>query len=115
MQSLPPEAFKVTSIQTRTVMNTQNPKDALKQLREQRKPQVERAKKRIREQSKRMKAIRSEIADEGKTVPEIAAALGMPTDQVLLTVSALRKFGEVVEAAKDGDYFQYRMAETKTA
>lgn len=90
-------------------------KEALKQLRQERKSQVERAKKRIGEQNKRMKAIKSEIAAEGKTIPEIAAALRVPTDQVLLTVSALRKYGEVVEEAKDGDYFRYRTADTKSA
>jgi len=92
-------------------MTESNTKEALKQLREQRKAAIERARAMIKEQNKRISAIKSQLKDEPRTVPEIAAALRMNTADVLITVSALRKYGEVLEDAKDGDYFKYRMAE----
>ena len=41
----------------------------------------------------------------------IARALKMKTATVLMFVSALRKYGEIVEGPKDGDYFKYQLAE----
>jgi predicted Rossmann fold nucleotide-binding protein DprA/Smf involved in DNA uptake len=92
-------------------MTDSNTKEALKQLRAQRKATIEKARKLIKEQNKRISAIKSQLKDEPRTVPEMAAALGMNTADVLITVAALRKYGEVLEDAKDGDYFKYRMAE----
>jgi len=34
----------------------------------------------------------------------------MPTAQVSLYIAGLKKYGEVVEAEKDGDYFKYGLA-----
>jgi len=92
-------------------MTDGNTKEALKQLRAQRKATIEKARKLIKEQNKQISAIKSQLKDEPRTVPEMAAALGMNTADVLITVAALRKYGEVLEDAKDGDYFKYRMAE----
>ena len=50
------------------------------------------------------------MADEPRTVPQIAAALGMDSATVLRFVAALKKYGEVVEGPKDGDYFKYGLA-----
>ena len=65
----------------------------------------------IKEQNARISAIVSQLKDEPRTVPELAVALGMDTADVLITVAALRKYGQVLEDTKDGDYFRYRMAE----
>jgi DNA-binding IclR family transcriptional regulator len=49
--------------------------------------------------------------DKGNgTVPEIASATGLPTEEVLLYVATLKKYGKVAEGAKDGDYFRYEPA-----
>ena len=96
-------------------MTDSNTKEALKQLRSQRKATIARARRMIKAQNKRISAIKSQLKDEPRTVPELAAALGMNTADVLITVSALRKYGEVLEDAKDGDYFTYRMAEKSTS
>ncbi len=93
-----------------TTMTEKNTKDALKQLRIQRKATIERARAMIKAQNKRIVAIKSQIKDEPRTVPQIAAALGINAADVLVTISALRKYGEVLEDVKDGDYFKYRMA-----
>jgi hypothetical protein len=83
-------------------------KEALKKLRQERGVWVEKAKKTIQVQSKVIKQIKAQIADDGKTIPEIAQATGLPTSQVLLFVSGLKKYGDIAEADKDGDYFKYR-------
>ena len=44
-------------------------------------------------------------------MPEVAQALKMKTSDVLLFIAALRKYGEVLEGPKDGEYFRYQLAE----
>jgi hypothetical protein len=85
-------------------------KEALAALRKQRKATVDRAREAVKAQNKRITAIKSELASGPKTVPEIAVALGIPTAEALMFVSGLRKYGDVVEGAKDGDYFKYQPA-----
>jgi DNA-directed RNA polymerase specialized sigma subunit len=82
-------------------------KQTLKALRASRKVYIDRARKTIKDNNKIIKAIRGQIAARPQTVPEIASALGIDTPKVLLFVSALKKYGEVAEDAKDGDYYKY--------
>jgi hypothetical protein len=89
-------------------MDLNTDKDALKQLREARKPQIDRAKNLIKTQAALIKAIRAQIEGGARTVPQIAAA-GMETSEVLLYVSGLRKYGAVAEGPKDGDYYTYTL------
>lgn len=91
-------------------MSTKPDKDALKQLRKERKAFIDRARQSVKEQNKITKAIKSELSKEARSVPEIARALKMKTATVLMFVSALRKYGEVIEGPKDGDYFKYQLA-----
>ena len=92
-------------------MSPKPDKDALKQLRNERKTFIDRARQSVKEQNKITKAIKTELAKEACTVPEIAQALKMKTATVLMFVSALRKYGEIIEGPKDGDYFKYQLAE----
>lgn len=85
-------------------------KEALKKLREERRVWVENAKKSIKVQNQIIKQIKSQISDAAKTIPDIARAIDMPTSQVLLYISGLKKYGIVVESEKNGDYFNYRLA-----
>ena len=85
-------------------------KDMLRKLREERRVWVENAKKAIKAQNQIIKHIKSEIADNAKTVPEIARAADMSTSQVLLYICGLKKYGIVVEGDKDGNYFKYSLA-----
>ena len=91
-------------------MNSTHVKEALKQLRKERKNTIERARKMIKARNRQIIAVKSQLAEEVRTIPEIAAKLGMETADVLVVVMALRKYGEVVEDAKTGDYFKYRLA-----
>jgi biotin operon repressor len=92
-------------------MSLKPDKEALKQLRTERKAFIDRARQSVKEQNKITKAIKTQLAKEARSVPEIAQALKMKTATVLMFVSALRKYGEVVEGPKDGDYFKYQLAE----
>jgi hypothetical protein len=84
-------------------------KEMLKRLRAGRAATVEAA----TEANKRRRAVRSTIRAEldkgAATVPALAAACGLPSSEVLWHVAAMRKYGELVEAAQDGDYFTYRL------
>jgi len=84
-------------------------KDALKHLREERRVWVENARQSIKVQNQIIRQIKAQITDAAKTVPEIAQAAGMPASQVLLYIAGLKKYGQVAEAEKDGDYFKYRL------
>ena len=85
-------------------------KQTLKALREARKAYVARARQTIKDNHKILKSIREQITAESKTIPEIGRALEMDTAKVLLFVSALKKYGQVTEGPKDGDYFKYGLA-----
>lgn len=89
-------------------MTPASDKDALKQLREERRIFVERAKETIKTQSRQIQAIKAAIQQEGKTVPDIAEATGLATDEVLRYIAGLRKYGKVAEGAKEDDYFTYQ-------
>jgi predicted transcriptional regulator len=82
--------------------------EMLKLLRDTHSETVERAQVLLREQKQMQNAICQFIRDAPKTVPEIATAIGKPTHQVLWFVSALKKYGIVVEAGMCGDYPLYQ-------
>jgi predicted Rossmann fold nucleotide-binding protein DprA/Smf involved in DNA uptake len=85
-------------------------KEALKSLRQERSAVIDRAKAAIKQHNQLIKKIKDQIKTQGKTVPEIAQETNMPTAQVLMFLSTLRKYGEVVEGDKDGDYFKFQVA-----
>lgn len=88
-------------------MESTDKKGVLKTLRAERKVYIDRARKTIKDNHRIIASIREAIAEAPKTIPEIADALGMDTAVVLLFVSGLKKYGEVTEGDKDGDYFKY--------
>lgn len=85
-------------------------KETMQALRASRKAAITRARQSIKENNRILKAIREQIAGEPQTIPEISRALGMDTAKVLLFVAAMKKYGEVAEGAKDGDYFKYELS-----
>ena len=90
-------------------MNEMTGQEALKKLRQERKEFIDRAKNLIKEQSSIFKKIKEELKGDGKTVPEIASATDLSSSQVLWFVMALKKYGQVIEGVKDGDYFKYQL------
>lgn len=83
----------------------------LKQLREAHQESVAQTQELLKEQ----KAIRREICqvirDTAKTVPEIAAATGLPANEVLWHVTAMKKYALVMEMGMCGEYYLYQMRE----
>ncbi|MGD9975475.1 MAG: hypothetical protein AB7S77_20635 [Desulfatirhabdiaceae bacterium] len=87
--------------------------EELKALRRARKNMIQRATEQVKEQKKAIKAIRDVLAGAACTVPEMALATGMGTELVLWYVSAMKKYGEIVESEKDDSYYRYALAPAK--
>jgi len=89
--------------------------EMLKQLRAAHAATVEGAQVLLREQKQMQQSICKLIRDDPRTVPEIAAAIGKPTHEVLWFLAALKKYGIVVEAGMCGDYPLYLRAKEAQA
>jgi predicted transcriptional regulator len=87
--------------------------EMLKRLRAQRPETVERTQALLKQQKAVQNRIFQAIREDPKTVPEVAEAVGIPTHTVLWHLTALRKYGLVVEAGMCGEYVLYRRAEEK--
>lgn len=82
-------------------------KRELKVARERRgAPSAERAEAR-KELSRVRKVLLSALEDGPKTIPELAAATGVEASLVLWHVAALRKYNQVADGPKQGDYIAY--------
>ena len=55
------------------------------------------------------KSIRKLLEAQPATVPAIAEALKIPTDEALWHVTGMRKYGEVTESGEDGEYPLYSL------
>lgn len=55
------------------------------------------------------KEIAKLLAAQPATIPQIAAALGLPPHDALWHITGMRKYGKVIEAGEDGDYPLYAM------
>ena len=87
--------------------------ELLKRLRQQHADSVARTQALYREQRAIQQKICGSIRDNPKTVPEVAAALDLPTHVVLWHMTSLKKYGIVVESGMCGDYPQYHKVEEK--
>ncbi len=65
----------------------------------------------MKEQRQAVKAIKESLAGAELTVPEIAAATGLPVSEVLWYVASLKKYGEILEGPKAGGYYRYRLGQ----
>jgi Fic family protein len=98
-----------------TSVENESRKEALKKLRESRKEQIGTATARMKQQRQAVKAIREHLAGVELTVPEIAAVTGLASPEVLWYVATLKKYGEILEGTKSGDYYRYRLKEAAKA
>ena len=90
-------------------------KEALQKLRQARKPTIAAATARMKAQKKAIAAIKAELQQGDYTVPELAAATGLPSDVVLWYLASMKKYGEVAEGLQEGSYFRYRLAASNQA
>jgi len=96
-------------------IETESRKEALKKLKTARQAQIAAATGRMKEQRRAIKVIKERLAGGELTVPEIAAATGLPVSEVLWYVATLKKYGEILEGAKDGSYYRYRLGQAVAA
>jgi hypothetical protein len=85
----------------------------LKRLREEHKETVARTQALLKEQKAIRRQICQAIRDTPKTVPEVAEATGLPTDQALWHITAMKKYDLAVETGMCGEYYLYQLAEEK--
>jgi DNA-directed RNA polymerase specialized sigma subunit len=85
--------------------------EMLKQLRTKHSASVERTQAILKEQKHVQQEICRVLRERPKTVPEVAAEIGMATDKVLWYMASFKKYGLVVENGMCGDYPLYQKAE----
>jgi predicted transcriptional regulator len=75
---------------------------------------VERTQVFFKEQKRIQQEICKVIRDEPRTVLEVSSATGLPTHDVLWHLTAMKKYGIVIETGMCGDYPLYqRVVEEK--
>jgi hypothetical protein len=88
--------------------------ELLARLRKERAAVVDSASEQNRRRRSTRKKIRTALQKGPATVPALASATGLPTSEVLWHLAAMRKYGELVEDQKAGDYFTYRLTTPDT-
>ena len=81
----------------------------LKKLRDERGAAVGAAIERNKLHQAVRKEVRVALAGGPSTVPALAAATGVPTQDVLWHVAAMSKYGALTEVGMDGDYCTYAL------
>ena len=85
------------------------PRSKMLELKERRGPVSEQLLESVKRNNAARAAIKRALADGPHTVPEIAEAAGLSTTTILWTVTAMRKYGSVVEDSTDGSYVRYAL------
>jgi hypothetical protein len=88
---------------------TEKPKSKMQLLKEQRGGAPQALLDSVREHNNAKAAIRRALASGPHTVPEVAAAAGLSTTETLWLLTAMRKYGTVVEDVQDGSYMRYAL------
>jgi predicted transcriptional regulator len=85
----------------------------LKELRETHAETVDAAQAYLKEQQNLRKIIRTALKAGPMTIPEIAAASGLPANTVIWHVMAMKKYDLVAEVGQELEYYQYALSEGK--
>jgi predicted transcriptional regulator len=85
----------------------------LKQLQAEHAESVTRTQTSLKEQKQVQKLICQSIREHGKTVPEIAMEVNLPTHEVLWYLTSYKKYDIVVEEGMCGDYVLYKRVQEK--
>ena len=85
----------------------------LKRLREEHQETVAQTQALLKEQKAIRRRICQPMREQPRAVPELAELTGIPADQVLWHITALKKYGLVSENGMCGEYYLYQMAEDK--
>jgi predicted transcriptional regulator len=87
----------------------------LKSLREDHKETVARTQTLLKEQKKLQQQLCQVLREKPRTVPEVAQETGLPSDQFLWHITAMKKYGLILETGMCGDYYLYQLAKETTA
>jgi len=82
----------------------------LADLRKERLEKVEYAQALLKEQQAVRKTLNQALEGEPKSIPALAAATQLSPHEVLWHITAMKKYGKVVEDGTDNDYYLYRLA-----
>ena len=85
----------------------------LKRLRQEHQDTVAQVQALLKEQKAVRRQICQTMRGAPKTVPEVAEAIGLPADQVLWHIIAMKKYDLAVETGMCGEYYLYQLAEEK--
>ena len=85
----------------------------LKALRSEHVESVAQTQALLKRQKQVQKLICQSIRDTAKSVPEIAAEVGMPTHEVLWYLTGYKKYDIVVEEGMCGEYVLYKKVQEK--
>ena len=84
--------------------------EMLAALRKQRSEQVKQAQALLKEQQGVRKTLRGAMKAGPRTIPQLAEATGLPSHEVLWHVTAMKKYGLVIEEGLNEDYEYYLYA-----
>lgn len=98
-----------------TQQTPQSRGDMLKRLREQHAATVTRTQALLKEQKRIQQEVCKVLREKPMTVPEVAAAIGMPANEVLWYMASFKKYGLIVEKGMCADYPLYQKAEENKA
>jgi hypothetical protein len=85
------------------------PRGKMLALKERRGPVSQELLDSVRENNAARTAIKRVLAVGPRTVPELVEATGLPGSTVLWTITAMRKYGAVLEDSVDGSYPRYAL------
>ena len=86
-----------------TQQTPQSRGDMLKRLREQHAATVTRTQALLKEQKRIQQEVCKVLREKPMTVPEVAAAIGMPANEVLWYMASFKKYGLIVEKGMCAD------------
>jgi predicted Rossmann fold nucleotide-binding protein DprA/Smf involved in DNA uptake len=87
--------------------------ERLKELREQHRETVARTQAQLKAQQEFRRQLCQALRAGPKTVPDLAQATGLPADQVLWHITAMKKYGQAAETGQCGEYYLYALAQEK--
>lgn len=87
--------------------------EILKGLRETHAGTFTRTQELLKSQKHDQQEITKALKAQPGTVPAVATATGLPSQQVLWWLAAMKKYGLVAEQGMDGDYPVYALVEEK--
>ncbi len=96
---------------TQTKEEAQQRTAFLKRLRDEHQDSVERTRERLKEQTAIRRQICQALRSGPKIVPEVAEATRIPSNEVLWHMTAMKKYGLIVEVGQCGEYYQYALVE----